>query len=155
MFSLEMTKSEFISDFNSERKKSEFEIHIAAFNNNINSIRKKFIKTNKEKYRKKLEEKLESINRDIFSYRSDIDAIYYKSDFENYGECLSDDCNVAKILVDISNKYPDSIFVYLWIISKEDEFAELGEAWIVALMPDAMTAYEFRKQYADCNLRIV
>lgn len=141
MFSDEITKEEFDRETVCARKLYEANPRANIINRTIAKRTMKLQKRGNDKSKEKLEGIIIAISNEIFGHRSEMERIFYRSEL-----------GVKEQLEKIAKRLPEAIFVYLHVSVEDDEGSDAGEAWIVALMPDAMAAYEFRKQYADDSL---
>ena len=141
MFTEEITKEEFDTEVILSQKRQESDPVFFVENRNIAKKIKKLTDRDTIKSRKKVEKIVSKLYSDVFGFRSEMERIFYRSDLTE-----------KEHLKGISKKLPEAIFVHVRIPAEDDEDEDAGEAWIVALMPDPMAAYEFRKQYADYSL---
>lgn len=141
MFIEEITKEEFGAEVVLSRKFQEADPIFWVENRRLAKKIKKLTYKDTSKSREKIEQIVSKLYSDVFGFHSEMERIFYRSDLE-----------AKEHLKDISKKVPDAIFVHVRVSAEDDEDEDTGEAWIVALMPDPMAAYEFRKQYADYSL---
>lgn len=141
MFTEEITKDEFDTEVTLSRKLQESDPIFWVENRKLAKKIKKLTYKDTSNSRKKIEQIVSKLYSDVFGYHSEMERIFYRSDLEE-----------KEHLKDISKKLPEAIFVHVRVSAEDDEDVDAGEAWIVALMPDPMAAYEFRKQYADYSL---
>jgi len=141
MFMEEIEKDTFDAELTNARKMYESDPLYDITNRKLVKKIKKLSGKNTKNSKNELEEVISDLYNEIFGYHGKMERIFYRSNFSS-----------KEKLKDISKKLPEAVFVHVRVSAEDDEDEDAGEAWIVALMPDPMAAYEFRKHYADCSL---